>query len=59
MTNNELARAMARLGLKQIELAKKLEIGERTMRRYVSGEAAIPRTFELAIFYLLEQATAA
>jgi hypothetical protein len=45
--------------LKKAELsgrgtARELEINERTMRRYISGEQPIPRVIEFAVRYLIQ-----
>ena len=31
-----------------------LELGDRTVRRYVAGDSPIPRVVELAVIYLLQ-----
>lgn len=54
MTAGQLLRLLDRAGLSQRGAAKALEINERTMRKYVSGDAPIPRTVELAMLYLNE-----
>lgn len=54
MDKAELERAIAELGLTQVGLADRLDLGERTIRRYLSGAAVIPRVVEYAIAYLLE-----
>ena len=53
MTQIELAAALRELSLTQSELAAALDISARTMRRYVAGDARIPRVVELAIELLL------
>ena len=55
MTCTELKGLLARCGLSQRGAARSLEIHERTMRKYISGEAAIPRTVELALRWLALQ----
>jgi transcriptional regulator with XRE-family HTH domain len=52
-TKEQLAAALLELGLTQTELAASLDISARTMRRYVAGDARIPRVVELAIELLL------
>ena len=52
MTGPQLRRLLERAGLSQRGAAKVLEINERTMRKYVSGDAVIPRAVELAIVCL-------
>jgi plasmid maintenance system antidote protein VapI len=52
MTALQLRRLLDRAGLSQRGAAKALEINERTMRKYVSGDSPIPKTVELALLYL-------
>jgi transcriptional regulator with XRE-family HTH domain len=54
MTAAQLKKALAKAGLSQRGTATKLEINERTMRRYISGEQPIPRVVEYALLYLIE-----
>lgn len=42
------------LGLSQRGLAKVLDIDERTVRRYISGELKMPRVFQIAVSCLLD-----
>ena len=42
---------MRELGLNQTELARRLDVGDRTIRRYIAGDP-IPRVFSLAVEYL-------
>jgi hypothetical protein len=53
MTSQQLQRAIVDLSLTQSALATALDISDRTMRRYIAGDAPIPRVVELAIEYLL------
>lgn len=53
MTTQQLQRAIVDLNLTQSSLATALDISDRTMRRYVAGDAPIPRVVELAVNYLL------
>jgi plasmid maintenance system antidote protein VapI len=48
---NELKKLLTKgsSGYTQREMARALDIDERTMRRYVSGEAKIPRVVQVAI----------
>lgn len=55
MTPLQLQRLLGRSGLSQRGAAKALEINERSMRRYCSGEQPIPKTVELALLYLASQ----
>lgn len=53
MTALQLKRALQRAGLSQRGAAKALDINERTMRRYVSGEQPVPRVVEYALNWLI------
>ncbi len=53
MNQQQLMAAIAQLNLTQASLARALDISDRTMRRYVAGDAPIPRVVELAVKYLL------
>lgn len=53
MTSIELRALLAACGRSQRGMAKALDINERTMRYYASGELPIPRAVEYAIKYLL------
>lgn len=55
MTALQLQRLLDRAGISQRGAAKALDINERTMRKYVAGDAVIPRTVELAAKYLWEK----
>jgi plasmid maintenance system antidote protein VapI len=55
MTALQLQRLLDRAGLSQRGAAKALEINERTMRKYVSGDSPIPKTVELALRWLASQ----
>jgi plasmid maintenance system antidote protein VapI len=56
MTALQLQRLLDRAGLSQRGAAKALEINERTMRKYIAGDAKIPKTVELALLYLCSTA---
>jgi plasmid maintenance system antidote protein VapI len=56
MTALQLQRLLDRCGLSQRAAAKALEINERSMRRYCSGEQPVPKTVELALLYLCSTA---
>jgi hypothetical protein len=55
VTALQLQRLLDRAGLSQRGAAKALEINERSMRRYCSGEQPVPKTVELALLYLASQ----
>lgn len=52
MTAAELKQAIAELGTTQTDLAARLDVSDRTMRRYAAGAAAIPTVVYLAIEFL-------
>jgi hypothetical protein len=52
LTATQLKRVLARAALSQRGAAKLLEINERTMRRYISGEQPIPRIVEYALMWI-------
>lgn len=52
MTPTQLKRLLASAELSQRAAAKEIGVNERTMRKYVSGEAPIPRAVELALLYV-------
>lgn len=52
MTATQLQRLLDKAGLSQRGVAKTLEIHERTMRKYCSGDAPIPKTVEIAVICL-------
>ena len=54
MTGGQLRKLLERAGLSQRGAAKALEINERTMRKYVAGDAPIPRVVELAVVCLAQ-----
>lgn len=57
MTGTQLQRLLDRAGLSQRGAAKALGINERTMRKYVAGDAEIPRVVELAVRCLAEHSS--
>ena len=57
MTGPQLQRLLDRAGLSQRGAAKALGLNERTMRKYVAGDAEIPRVVELAIRCLADHSS--
>lgn len=55
MTASQLKRLLAKAGLSQRGAALAIGINERHMRRYVAGEAEIPRTVEYALRWVIAQ----
>lgn len=53
MTAAQLKRLLDKGGLSQRAAAKEIGVNERTMRKYVSGELDIPRTVELALYWIV------
>ena len=49
VTAKQLQAILDRMGETQVGMARRLEISDRQMRRYCSGQAKIPRVVELAI----------
>jgi hypothetical protein len=49
MTGWQLQKLLDAAGLSQRAAAREIEINERTMRKYVSGESRIPKTVEYAV----------
>lgn len=49
MTAAQLAKLLDRAGLSQRGAAKAIGINERTMRKYIAGQAPIPSTVEYAL----------
>lgn len=58
MTGTQLQKLLDRAGLSQRGAAKALGINERTMRKYVAGDAEIPRVVELAVICLSQHKSA-
>lgn len=46
MTVGQFRRALRRLGLSQVSLARQLEVDPRTVRRWALGEKPIPKAVE-------------
>ena len=55
MTGPQLQKLLDLAGLSQRGAAKELDINERTMRKYVAGDSAVPRTVEYALRWLVHQ----
>lgn len=56
MTGGQLQKLLDRAGLSQRGAARALDINERTMRKYVAGDQAIPKVVELAVRCIAEHA---
>jgi plasmid maintenance system antidote protein VapI len=54
LTGAQLQKLLDRAGMSQRGAARAMGIDERTMRRYVAGDAEIPRVVELAMRCLAE-----
>lgn len=52
MTGAELQRLLDRAGLSQVGAARALEIGDRSMRRYVVSKQ-VPRAIEYAVRWII------
>lgn len=53
MTGGQLQKLLDSAGLSQRGAAKAIEINERTMRKYIAGDAEIPKTVEYAIRWVI------
>ena len=53
MTGGQLQKLLDRAGLSQRGAAKEIGISERQMRRYISGDAEIPKVVEYALLWLV------
>lgn len=51
----QFRKLLERAGLSQSEAARQLEISDRTMRRYVSGETRVPRAVVYAILHVINK----
>ena len=51
MTPRQLRAAIEESGLSVRQMAKELEIHERTLHRYLSGEAVIPKVVAMAVAF--------
>jgi plasmid maintenance system antidote protein VapI len=56
MTGNQLQKLLDTAGLSQRGAAKLIGIGERQMRRYIAGEAVVPKVVEYALRWVISQA---
>lgn len=55
MTPAQLQKLLDRAGLSQRGAAKAIGINERTMRKYIAGEAVIPLTVEYALRWVAHE----
>jgi len=55
MTGKQLQRLLDDAGLSQRGAAKSIGISERQMRRYIAGDAAVPKFIEYALRWLALQ----
>lgn len=53
MTGGQLQKLLDSAGLSQRGAAKEIGISERQMRRYVSGDAVVPKVIEYALRWLI------
>jgi hypothetical protein len=54
MTSDEYNRALAELGLMQIEVARLLDVKPRTSRRWSSGDVPVPRPVALVLRMMIK-----
>lgn len=57
MTSVQLQRLLKKCGQSQRGMARELDINERHMRRYIAGEAVIPKHIEIAVRCICEHRT--
>lgn len=57
MTGKQLQRLLDGAGLSQRSAAKAIVISERQMRRYVAGDAAVPKFIEYALRWVISTNT--
>jgi len=55
MKPNQLRELLQRAGLTQAEAGGLIDVTERQMRRYVSGETPVPRVVVYALLHVIEQ----
>ena len=55
MSGDEFIKLRRKLGLNQRELSKLIDVSTRGIRRWETGETAMPKIAELALLYLLEK----
>lgn len=53
MTGGQLQKLLDSAGLSQRGAAKEIGISERQMRRYIAGDAEVPKVVEYAIRWLI------
>jgi len=49
MTGRQLKRALWRLKLSHSEAARRIDVHPRTMRKWIAGDALVPRLVELVV----------
>lgn len=59
MTGGQLRKLLDSAGLSQRGAARELQISERQMRRYVAGDAEVPKVIEYALRWLIHKAFSA
>jgi transcriptional regulator with XRE-family HTH domain len=57
MTKQEFKRLRKSIGYSQVRLAQEMDLFIRTISRYETGELTIPKTVELALRYITQQAS--
>jgi DNA transposition AAA+ family ATPase len=55
MTPAQLRKLLEKAGLSQSGAAREIDIGDRTMRRYIAGDLPIPKVVELALLYVISR----
>ena len=49
LTPQQLRRALRRLGLNQVQAAKRLNVTDRTVRRWVAGKSRVPESVAMLL----------
>ena len=55
MHSLQFRKLLEKAGLTQVEAARLIDVTDRTMRRYVSGETPVPRVVIYALLHVIEQ----
>jgi len=51
----QFGKLLAKAGLTQVEAARLIDVTDRQMRRYVSGETKVPRVVIYALLHVIAQ----
>lgn len=59
MTDQQFSRALTRLGYTQVGFAEQLQIGERSVRRWASGQWPVPTPIAMLVNLMLDTKSSA